>query len=700
MPAKHIVRFGAFEANLATGELRRDGVRVKVQEQPFQVLAALLERPGEIVSKDELQHRIWDDGTIVDYDRGLAVAVNRVRQALGDSANKPHYVETVPKRGYRFIYPLTQAEGGESRRDAYGPAVDSGRGSARRWLVTGAALLLALGSYAIWESIRPVRPGQPKSIAPLTHYPGAEIDPTFSPDGDRIAFAWDRGEGSRQLDIYVQIIGESNPRPLTETSLDEIAPAWSPDGRHIAFLRTQEDGLLNYQLVLIPATGGPETVIGTIQTHSPRLAWSPDSRYLFLSCRTGEGRTQAIYAVDRETRERVQITEPEMSTMDGSPAVSGDGRRLAFTRGKVWASELFEVPLRDSMRPIGAPVQLTSSDGASVERPVFWDDSILYEHRGYTDGFAEIRVLGDELVTLTPGNRPAVSMSRKRVAFADASQEVSLWQVRVDSQHRVVGEPRQLLESSGFEIFPEYSPDGTKIAFQSNRDGRSHIWISSSDGRGPKRLTSLGSDGSPSWSPDSDMIVFDSTDGGEFSIYVVNAEGGRPVLVTDLGYSPVWSHDDQRIYFTRTGAEGQQVWQVRQDGSDLAQVTTRGGARPQIVPGDRHIYYHRKDPVGVWRMPLDGGPEEPVLSAVTSAVNFHVVDGGIYYAEGAKRGDVSRLLFWDNTTKQSLPTGVSVPVVDGRTPRVGIAVSPDGNWLIYRRREFLESDIKLAEWTE
>ena len=97
------LRFGTFEVNLDTGDLRRNGAKVRLQEQPFQVLAALLEKPGEIVTKEELQERIWKDDTFVDFDRSLATAINKVRQALGDSATRPRFIETVPKRGYRFV---------------------------------------------------------------------------------------------------------------------------------------------------------------------------------------------------------------------------------------------------------------------------------------------------------------------------------------------------------------------------------------------------------------------------------------------------------------------------------------------------------------------------------------------------------------------------------------------------------------------
>src|SRR5436305_7647267 len=97
------LRFGAFEVDLERAELRKQGLRVRLQDQPFQVLAALLERPGEVVSREELIRRLWPDGTVVDFDRGLNAAATRLRQALSDSAEAPRSVEMVARRGYRFL---------------------------------------------------------------------------------------------------------------------------------------------------------------------------------------------------------------------------------------------------------------------------------------------------------------------------------------------------------------------------------------------------------------------------------------------------------------------------------------------------------------------------------------------------------------------------------------------------------------------
>jgi cholera toxin transcriptional activator len=108
-PTARVFRFGAFELDEAAGELRKHGIRIKLHSQPFQVLLMLLERPTELVTRDEMRRRLWGDDTIVDFDHGLNTAVNKLREALGDAAGQPRHVETVPGRGYRFIAPVTLA---------------------------------------------------------------------------------------------------------------------------------------------------------------------------------------------------------------------------------------------------------------------------------------------------------------------------------------------------------------------------------------------------------------------------------------------------------------------------------------------------------------------------------------------------------------------------------------------------------------
>src|SRR3954451_12169082 len=106
-------RFGVFETDLRAGELRKYGIRIKLQSQPFKVLSILLTRPGEIVTREELQQQLWGSETVVNFDHSLGTAINKVREALGDSAENPRYIETLAKRGYRFIAPVQVLDGAE-----------------------------------------------------------------------------------------------------------------------------------------------------------------------------------------------------------------------------------------------------------------------------------------------------------------------------------------------------------------------------------------------------------------------------------------------------------------------------------------------------------------------------------------------------------------------------------------------------------
>src|SRR5215469_16314950 len=111
VPTQTVVSFGPFEANLKTQELKKHGVRLRVPRQSFQILAILLRRPRQLVTREELQQTLWPTDTFVDFDKGINAAVNRLREALGDTADQPHFVETLPRRGYRFLAPVSGEEG-------------------------------------------------------------------------------------------------------------------------------------------------------------------------------------------------------------------------------------------------------------------------------------------------------------------------------------------------------------------------------------------------------------------------------------------------------------------------------------------------------------------------------------------------------------------------------------------------------------
>src|SRR5712664_1868393 len=138
-----ILRFGVFEVEVRSGELRKQGVRIKLQEQPFHILTVLLQRPGAVVTREELRNQNWPADTFVDFDNSLNTAINKLREALGDSADNPRFIETLPRRGYRLIAPVTAVDG--TTRGA-GQGVSAGTPpSGRKMVVTVAIVVLAVG---------------------------------------------------------------------------------------------------------------------------------------------------------------------------------------------------------------------------------------------------------------------------------------------------------------------------------------------------------------------------------------------------------------------------------------------------------------------------------------------------------------------------------------------------------------------------
>src|SRR5687768_6619064 len=190
-------RFAEFELDLDAGELRRRGVPVPIPDQPLRVLEVLVEHAGVIVSREQLRDRLWAADTFVDFEHGLNAAVKRLRDVLGDSADRPRFVETVPKRGYRFVAPVDglrrpDAEPAGLAADPVPRPAESGqpatlapRGARSRWAVAVfAAVALAAAVVAFWLIPRTVPTSElPATLRRLTFDPGLQTDPAFSPDG-------------------------------------------------------------------------------------------------------------------------------------------------------------------------------------------------------------------------------------------------------------------------------------------------------------------------------------------------------------------------------------------------------------------------------------------------------------------------------------------------------------------------------------
>jgi DNA-binding winged helix-turn-helix (wHTH) protein/Tol biopolymer transport system component len=236
VPAR--IRFGSYELDSEARELRRNGRVIALPDQPFQVLMMLAERPGEVVTREELQHRIWPD-TFVDFDQSLNRAVSRLREVLNDRASKPLYIETVPRRGYRFIAPAAEAPtqalapvlSSVAEANPTGPTDSGTKKSPWRFIFAGLLGVAAIGAVVfVWlRQTRKIPLPEPRLIA------SAGFDAALSRDGKVFAYSSIVGPGGPQL--LVQQTAAEEAFPLTTAPGTNFGPEFSPDGSHIVFWR-------------------------------------------------------------------------------------------------------------------------------------------------------------------------------------------------------------------------------------------------------------------------------------------------------------------------------------------------------------------------------------------------------------------------------------------------------------------------------
>ena len=288
---------------------------------------------------------------------------------------------------------------------------------------------------------------------------------------------------------------------------------------------------------------------------------------------------------------------------------------------------------------------------------------------------------------------PAISHSGRRLAFSRTLRNSNIWRLEIST-----GAVRQLIASTFREAFPQYSPDGKRIVFYSNRTGARQIWMCDADGARAAPLTSMKATttGTPRWSPDGERISFDSNATGQWQIYTMNAGGGKPKQMTFDGFTNFiasWSRDGRWLYYTSRHGDEEQVWKMPSGGGAGVQVSRLGG-EPGVESVDGKTLYFvklRGSGGGVWKMPAPGGEEAPVSKPI-HRYNFAVTEKGLYYDTSDLRGGASAIEFLDfGTGKVSTLYTLTKPV------DLGMAVSPDGRYVLFAERDLDGSDLMLVE---
>lgn len=733
---------GCLQGNFQLGEwcvqpqinsVRKNGTEIHLEPKVMQVLALLASHPGEVITKERLLDAVWP-GIFVGEDV-LTRSISEIRRALQDDARSPRFIQTIPKAGYRLIMPVTldspingEAEGLKSEipapsmeeenagepnfaTSAKVPLQENANVGARiswRWtfVVILVALLLVISALIfgfLQYRTKPSAVSNPYATRPLTSYPGSEGQAAFSPDGNQIAFIWNGINGNNK-DVYVKIIGAATPLRLTTDPADDVSPSWSPDGRFIAFIR-HGDG--QNTVYIVPAIGGAERKIHTlsdaISWEYAGVAWSKDGKHLIFPDRPTPQSPSALFSISIDTLAIQRLTSPPNGwDGDWTPVVSPDGSKIAFVRGP--ESSARDVYVMNASRE-GAPVRLTHDNRLVVGLTWTRDgrEIVFSSNRDGSFGLWQVPATGGPPQRMNIGGEnsysPAISSRGNMLAY---SHGTGTWDiVRVDlksSAKQILTD--QILSSNEEDAAPQFSPDGTRIAFQSWRSGEQEIWTCAADGSTPEQLTSFNGPltGSPRWSPDGSKIAFDSRPGGFAHIFLMSPDGGVPRQLTfgsNNDIVPSWSPDGKWIYFGSNRSGGWQIWEIASSGGKPRQVTQKGGVVALASPDGKWVYYTRSGVPGLWRIPANGGEEKQVLSGPPSLFPDYwaLTQHGIYFlGESGSKKEIQFASYSHPEYIQPILTLEHAPTLFS-----GLSVSSDDRWLIYADMAEANSNISLVK---
>jgi Tol biopolymer transport system component/DNA-binding winged helix-turn-helix (wHTH) protein len=631
-----VIRFATFEVDLQSQELRKAGLLLKLTGQPFQVLAILLEKPGTVVTREELQKRLWPD-TFVDVDHNLNTAINKIREVLGDSSENPRFVETLPRRGYRFIAPVT-ANGTTAAtvadaaglRPSSGPQSGARKRPLRALALLGTVVLLGAGSFWIYKQREtPAAPPQ-RTLTRITFDEGLQNEPTWSPDGRYIAYSSDRGG---KFDIWVQQISGGDPIQITKGPGHHWQPDWSPDGKYIAYRSEEGEG----GIYLVPALGGAglERKIAPFGYYPQ---WSPDgSQVLFQTHFTAPAHWNRFYVAQLDgsaPREVLADLMAQKKLSAGSAAWYPDGKRVTVWVGDLSPSPSFWIaPIAGgpgTKMEIAPAVQrkLVEAAGEAEAGEQLGDYSFswsltgdaIYFERGYrgarniwkmTVDPTTLRATGID--RLTTGSGPdvgaAVSADGRRLAFTAKSQRIRTWLFPFDAAAgQIRGSGEAISPPGRLSVDPTLSRDGTKVAYlvphgEGNKsaegDVRNEVRVKSVlDGGEVPVIADRYTRWLQQWSPDGLRLAYERRKLGttETQLMIWSSQSHEEEPLTTLGSSfgtADWSPDGKWLLTSST--EG--IWLVPVTAAPHAETA----AQKVISPDPAYeLYQPHFSPNGRW----------------------------------------------------------------------------------------------------
>lgn len=636
-----ILRFGVFEVDLSAGDLRKGGLKVKLQEQPFQVLAMLLAHPGEVATREELRSKLWPADTFVDFETGINTAIKKIRDALGDTAESPRFVETLPRRGYRFIAPVdgyVGLAGGQPGVPPLQTEVPQTKKLGLRYAAVIAAAAVIVAAVLVFVLRSPLPAPKVLRTVQITSDRRTKHN-RIATDGSRIFFS--EIVGGHWTPASVPMSGGETfpiPTPFRDAVILDISPSGSE------LLAASLDPSANeHPLWVLPTVGGVPRRLGDVLSNWEGAAWSPDGRTIVY---VKDHRD--LYLVKSDgTDSRKLMTPPGRPYF---PRWSPDGTRISFSLDDDKSNTLWEV----SADGANLHPRLPGWNFPSAACSGYWTpDGKYFLFDSYRDGPDNIWAIREkvgffEKVTPQPmqlttvpfdAGKPLPSKDGKRIFFLGEQPRGEL--VRYDAKSATflpflsgisaempdftrdrewvtyVSLPEANLirsKADGSELLqltspplrasaPRWSPDGKKIAFVAQTPARPwKIYIISADGRNAQPvMLGEGPEFDPGWSPDGSSLVFYSESSPErvpskpMPIHLLDLKTKRVSTLpgSENRFYPRWSPDGRYIAATADDFQKVVLYDFKtQNWVDLAVRTTKDCVYyPTWSPDGQYIYF-------------------------------------------------------------------------------------------------------------
>lgn len=558
-----VIRFGLFEVDLGARELRKSGLKLKVHEQTFQVLNALLERPGEIVTREELRQKLWPGETFVDFDHGINTAVKKLREVLGDSADNPRFVETLARRGYRFLAPVEEVRGIQENNPPLAEPQQQTAVNVRsrwRWQLLPWALVAILSLAVVFLATAYFRKALPEAHLVRFQIPLPErvtfewFDfPVISPNGERLVIAGRGPDGKRHLWVSsldshsFQLLAGTEECPCRpgKTCMMFGFPFWSPDSRSVAFY-------CNNEIRRIDMTSRLSQRVCEIKKYIGGGAWS--KRGIIL---VSQGNDHTFYSVPAAGGELKPVLQADKSLpFNDYPQFLPDGRHFLYCSKK-------QIPAVGN----GA-IYLASLDSTQTKMLIPVESNVSYAPPGFLIYGRQETLLAHPFdltklrLTSTPvrirepvarngGDSTSyftVSENGVLVYRGPASGNVQLaWYNRDGTRQASVGEPGRY---SNLNV----APDARRLAAQrSDTETRTEdIWSLELSSGIFTRVTSSGDNLFPVMSPDGREVVFSSQRSGKPGLYRKVLGSGAEEMLLEWNEWPIaqqWLRDGSILFF-------------------------------------------------------------------------------------------------------------------------------------------------------